>query len=250
MKGNDPYLTDLALSEYLLFHYGSEEEILSLGVGPKDALGFSVRTVERLLDSNALSGDERALDLGCAVGRSSFELAKSCRKVIGIDKSPAFVRACETLRISGELPFLNIKQGEISRSLLARVEDQVDRERVRFEVGDACSLPDSLGSFEVVHAANLLCRLSEPGAFLARLPDLVSPGGQLLLATPFTWLEEFTPKDQWIGGLKEDSSQVLKSFLSSSFQLEKELNLPFLIREHERKFQFGVSLGMLWRRNR
>ena len=123
-------------------------------------------------------------------------------------------------------------------------------ERVRFEVGDACSLPDSLGPFEVVHAANLLCRLSEPRAFLARLPDLVSPGGQLLLATPFTWLEEFTPKDQWIGGLEEDSSQVLKSCLSSSFQLEKELNLPFLIREHERKFQFGVSLGMLWRRNR
>ena len=250
MKGNAPYETDLALSEYLLFHYGAEEEILSLGVGPKEALGFSARTVDQLLDVAALSGDETALDIGCAVGRSSFELAKKCKKVIGIDKSPSFVHACETLRVSGELPYSSPKQGKISRSLLASVENQVDRARVRFEVGDACSLPDSLASFEVVHAANLLCRLSNPRAFLARLPELVAPGGQLLLATPFTWLEEFTPMDQWIGGAREDSSHVLKSLLSESFELERELNIPFLLREHERKFQFGVSLGMLWRRNR
>ena len=250
MKGNDPYQTDRALREYLLSHYGSEEEILSLGVGPRDALGFCVRTVELLLDLNTLTGDGRALDLGCAVGRSSFELAKRCNQVIGIDKSPSFVNACETLRVSGELAFESVKQGGIAHSLTARVDDEVDRGRVRFEVGDACSLPENLGSFEVVHAANLLCRLSDPRAFLARLPDLVLPGGQLLLATPFTWLEEFTPIDKWVGGVEDDSSHVLKSLLSSSFQLERELNLPFLIREHERKFQFGVSLGMLWRRSR
>ena len=33
-----------------------------------------------------------------------------------------------------------------------------------------------------------------------RLPELVRTGGQLLLTTPFTWLEEFTPIEKWIGG--------------------------------------------------
>ena len=55
-------------------------------------------------------------------------------------------------------------------------------------------LEEDLGSFDLVHAANLLCRLPNPQAFLDRLNELVAPGGQLLLTTPFTWLEDFTPK--------------------------------------------------------
>jgi 2-polyprenyl-3-methyl-5-hydroxy-6-metoxy-1,4-benzoquinol methylase len=33
----------------------------------------------------------RALDLGCAVGRSSFEMAREYREVVGIDISQTFV---------------------------------------------------------------------------------------------------------------------------------------------------------------
>ena len=54
------------------------------------------------------------------------------------------------------------------------------------------NLRNDLGSFDLVHAANLLCRLTDPEKLLARLPQLVRSGGQLLLATPCTWLEEFT----------------------------------------------------------
>ena len=248
VKGNDPYQTDRVLREYLLFHYGSEEEILSLGVGPRDALGFSVRSVQLLMDQNSIPHSGRALDLGCAVGRSSFELAKSCSQVLAIDKSPVFIDACEVLRMSGELPFESVKQGEITRTLLACVDDEVDRDRVRFVVGDACSLSEDLEAFDVVHAANLLCRLPNPRLLVSRFRELVVPDGQLLLATPFTWVDEFTPVDNWLGGVMEDSYDVLKSLLSSYFHLENEINLPFLIREHERKFQYGVSLGMLWRR--
>ena len=70
-----------------------------------------------------------------------------------------------------------------------------------FEVGDACNLRDDLGAFDLVHAANLLCRLPNPQAFLARLNELVTPGGQLLLTTPFTWLEDFTPRENWLKGM-------------------------------------------------
>jgi len=33
----------------------------------------------------------RALDLGCAVGRSSFELAREYQEVVGIDISQTFI---------------------------------------------------------------------------------------------------------------------------------------------------------------
>ena len=97
-----------------------------------------------------------------------------------------------------------------------------------------------------MHAANLLCRLPDPQTFLVRLNELVSSGGQLLLTTPFTWLEEFTPRENWLNG--EDCTSALKQILNPFFELEYEKNMPFLLREHKRKFQYTMALGMRWRR--
>ena len=60
--------------------------------------------------------------------------------------------------------------------------------------GDACALPESLGTFDAVLAANLLCRLSEPQAFIDRLPSLVNDGGSVFFASPFSWMPEYTPR--------------------------------------------------------
>lgn len=250
MNQDDPYETTRVLREYLLFHYGSEREILSLGIGPRDALGFCLRTVDLLLDADSLRQKDRALDLGCAVGGSSFVLAKTFGEVIGIDKSHALIEAAKVLRKDGELTYESRRQGAFMDTLQARVDPGVDRSRIRFQVADACELDSSLGPFDVVHAANLLCRLPDPRALLSQLPDLVRPGGQLLLATPFTWLDEFTPSCNWLGKGGEDSFQDLKLMISNDFELQFEIDIPFLIREHERKFQYGISLGTRWRRKR
>ena len=249
--GKVDYGSNRVLREYLLFHYGSEDEILSKGHGPKEGLSFPVRTVSQLLDRNTLSSSSpRALDLGCAVGRSSFELARISTEVVGVDFSSTFISAALILRDSGELSFEFPFQGERGVPSVARVPSGVDTSIVRFLTEDACRLPKDLEGFDVVHAANLLCRLPDPGALIERLPELVRPGGQLLLTTPFTWLEEFTPMDKWLGGRLsgKDSAEVLKEVLSPHFGLEIEIDLPFLLREHERKFQYGISYGTRWRR--
>ncbi len=249
---SDAYSSERVLREYLLFHYGAESEILSLGLGPREGLGFAERTVTELLDASSLQEEgANGLDLGCAVGRSSFELARHCLEVTGIDFSLNFIRVAEVLRDTGELAYEYVTQGERLASAIARIPKEVNRSRVNFVSGDACDLPRDCGTFDVVHAANLLCRLPDPCALLGRLPDLVRPGGQLLLATPFSWLEEFTPRDKWVGGLEgteTESTEALKATLLPSFHLEKEMDLPFLLREHERKFQYGISLGTRWRR--
>jgi SAM-dependent methyltransferase len=49
--------------------------------------------------------------------------------------------------------------------------------------GDACALRADIGQFDAVLAANLLCRLPNPVAFLARCSDVVKPGGVLALVT-------------------------------------------------------------------
>ena len=106
-------------------------------------------------------------------------------------------------------------------------------------------LPDTLGKFDLVHAANLICRLSEPLRFLSRLPSLLNSGGHLLLTTPCTWLADFTPPDRWPAGSTLD---WLKETLAPGFTLVQQKDLPFLIREHARKFQWSVALGTVWQR--
>jgi hypothetical protein len=76
---------------------------------------------------------------------------------------------------------------------------------------------------------------------------LVKPGGQLLLTTPFSWLAEFTPRAKWIGGTAgSESADELTRLLEPHFELKLSKELPFLIREHARKYQWSVAWGTRW----
>ena len=249
----NPYETDRLVDEYLLFHYGTPEEILPWPQGPRDALEYPARCVSEGLDVAALPADARALDLGCAVGRSSFELARHCAEVIGIDFSQRFVTAAQTLAADGELPYRRIDEGTLATPLIARVPPELPRDRVRFLRGDAHALPAVLGAFDVVLAANLIDRLFEPLRFIAQLPRLVKPGGQLILTSPYTWLADYTPPAAWLGGFLDaghprTTHNALLAALDPNFALTGEKDSPFLIREHGRKFQWSVAQATLWRR--
>lgn len=237
----NPYETTRLLDEYLLFHYGSPDEVLPWPEGPRAALGFAERTVSELADFTRQPAT--ALDLGCAVGRSSFELAQGGLDVLGIDFSQRFVDAATRLASGEALPYRRLDEGAAATELVARAPAFAPPGRVRFETGDAMDLRPNLGAFDLVHAANLLCRLTDPERLIARLPSLVKPGGQLLLATPCTWLEEFTPRGHWPQGSTFD---WLQDRLGGDFELELRRDLPFLIREHARKYQWSVALGTRW----
>jgi putative 4-mercaptohistidine N1-methyltranferase len=247
------YESGKLLAEYLLFHYGSADAIFGQLAALPDGRDFPVRCVHELIDTATLPPHARALDLGCAVGRSSFELSRFCEDVLGIDLSQSFIRAAQLLQEQGVLPFEVPVEGDLCARRQARVPEELDRKRVRFRVDDAMNLPRDLGTFDLLLAANLICRLPAPRRFLQRVSQLVNPGGQLLLTTPFTWLEEFTPRAEWLGGRKEEgirSPEALRQILEADFELQLTRDLPFLIREHERKFQYGVALGWRWVRRR
>ena len=251
---DNPYESDRLLGEYLLFHYGKRDEILPFAYGPAEALDFAVRAVNECIDFNLLPDSARALDLGCAVGRSSFELARRCGEVVGIDFSARFVQAANTLREQGSLPYRYALEGKVMADATAKVPMDIDRDRARFEIGDACNLRADLESFDVVLLLNLVDRLPQPRRCLERLPGLVRPGGQLVIASPFTWLEDYTPVEHWLGGFYAADGQPVRGmetlceWLASDFEFVGARDLPFLIREHARKFQWSVSQAGMWRR--
>jgi len=242
---SDGYESNKLLAEYLLFHYGSNEEVLppdgGWPAGMRDALGFAVRTTTHFSAGEV----GRSLDLGCAVGRSAFELARSSQQVLGIDFSSRFIWAAGTLASGGCIPYERLEEGHMSTALEACAPEGIEPRRVRFEEGDAMNLREDLGAFDRVHAANLICRLPEPLKLLRRLPELVVSGGELVLATPATWLAEFTPPENWPKGRTRD---WLVEQLGGNFELTKETEEPFLIRETARKFQWSRSLVTVWKR--
>lgn len=239
------YETDKLLAEYLLFHFGSADEILPSGrkwpAGMHEALDFPVRTVSHFAAGRAARG----LDLGCAVGRSTFEMAKHCDEVTGIDFSHAFIQAATTLAAGAAIPYQRLEEAAQSTELTARQPDISGCGNLRFLQGDAMHLPEDLGSFDRVHAANLLCRLPTPKLLLDRLPSLVIPGGELVLATPCTWLREFTPTENWPAG---STFEWLSENLTDHFELTRQTEEPFLIRETARKFQWTHSMLTVWKR--
>lgn len=243
------YESDAALSQYLLFHYGTADEILPYPGGPREALQFPVRCVRECIRPEAIHPGGRALDLGCAVGRSSFELARLCQEVIGVDRSSAFVEAARHVQKEGRIDFRYPVEGEIHATCHAELPADIPTERVSFQIGDAMTLEKSLGTFDVVLMANLIDRLPSPVDCLKKLPALVRPGGQLIITSPYTWMEGYTPRGRWLATPDGKSSfATLGENLAGNFNLVERRDLPFLIREHARKFQWSVSDSTVWRR--
>lgn len=247
MSGN-PYESEELLQQYLVFHYASPLEQFPYAMGGADALDFPKRCALEGPDFTRLPDWARALDLGCAVGRSSFELARHCTEVVGIDYSQAFVDAADQMREEGRLQAIRLDQGVSTTRLELGVDQSIARSRVRFEQGDAQLIRQDIGQFDLVIACNLICRLTEPMRLLQRLPELVKPGGQLFITTPFTWLEEYTPHANWLGGGAEDSFAGLRCALEPDFALDCQWDMPFLIREHARKFQYSIAQASRWLR--
>ena len=246
------YESDRGVAEYLLFHYASWEETLPAAyqnVAPRQAHNFAARLVSEALNGLELPPEARALDLGCAVGRTSFELTKIAAEVTGIDFSHRFIETANRLKANGAITYDRVDEGTRTTSLEATLPAGAHPERAQFEQGDATQLRDDLGPFDLVVMANLICRLPEPRACLERLPHLVSPEGYVLITSPYTWLEEHTPSGSWVGASPEASSQeALTGLLQSEFNLVRQQDLPFLIREHARKYQWSVAEATLWQK--
>ncbi len=248
----DYYETDEQVNEYLVFHYANAEQTLPWEFGPHQALGFH-RRLAQCIDVSQLPENSRALDLGCAVGRTSFELSRNCSEVHGLDFSHAFIDTAKTILSSREIPLVLKREGQLGDRVINQLPEGVHPERVSFSQGDAQALPQSIGRFDAITFANVLDRLPEPRIALDGLAAISNPGAQLVVCSPFTWWDEFTSAQERLGGFERNGREVtshdsIVSALEKNFALQTTCDLPFLIREHERKFHFSVAQTSIWKR--
>ena len=242
------YESDKLLSEYAEFHFGDS---------CYDVENFPKALVDIALEAMQGKTTGRALDLGCACGRASFELGRQFEAVEGIDFSANFIRLAAKMAQQGEVRYARVEEGDLLSYHTRTLENlglTKSADRVSFHQGDACNLEPQFTAYDLVLAANLIDRLYQPSRFLEDMGQRVNDGGLLIIASPYTWLEEHTPKEQWIGGFKKDGENYttldgLKDQLSKHFKLISEpRKVPFVIRETQHKFQHTLSELTIWER--
>lgn len=242
------YESDRLLSEYAEFHYG--DEYFGVPNFPQTLAQIAIRAMG---DRPARS----ALDLGCAAGRATFELARHFDHVTGIDFSARFIGSGVQLAEQGVLRYTLTDEGELVSYMERRLADlglDEARHRVEFFQGDACNLKPLFGGYDLILAANLIDRLYSPKKFLSGVHERLNPGGILLIASPYTWLAEHTPREEWLGGFKRNAENFttldgLKEMLGPHFRLmTAPVDVPFVIRETRHKFQHSISEVTLWER--
>ena len=242
------YETDALVSQYCEFHWGAE---------PFGVPNFPRRLAEVAVAAMQGRPMRRALDLGCATGRASFELARHFEQVVGIDFSARFIGVGTQLAEQGRIRYQLPDEGELvsyhERTLREHGLQDVAG-RIEFVQGDACNLKPMFTGFDLVLAANLIDRLYSPARFLREVHRRIVPGGVLVITSPYTWLEEHTRREEWVGGFKKDGENFttldgLDLMLGEYFERVGEpLQVPFVIRETRRKFQHTVSELTVWRR--
>lgn len=247
-SGSVSYESQDMLDKYLLMHWGSDNDISDAvpihASSLPSVVHLPMKCAELVVKHSKAFG--RVLDLGCAVGRSSFELARHFEEVVGIDYSHEFIATADVIKHHASHSYWRRDSGDKGVSLKVQVAPDIDRSRVRFEQGDACALPLHIKQFDAVLMANVLCRLTDPIACLERMQGknaLVKSGGILVMTTPLSWLEQYTPKSEWLDGI-----EAIKNLLTD-FTLVHSEELPFMIREHARKFEYIITQASVWQRN-
>jgi 5-histidylcysteine sulfoxide synthase/putative 4-mercaptohistidine N1-methyltranferase len=245
---SDVYETDALVSQYCEFHFGRDYH----GVP-----NFMATAAEICRELTAGRRVRRALDLGCATGRGVFELARFCDHVTGIDFSARFIQVAHAMQSKGSIRYVLPEEGELvsyHEKNLSDLDLEEFRDKVEFWQGDAHNLKENFTGFDLVLACNLIDRLYDPARFLDHIAERIDPGGLLVIMSPYTWLEEFTPKDKWLGGLKVDGENVttldgLRDRLEPRFRLVGEpRDVEFVIRETRRKYQHSISQLTAWQK--
>ena len=243
----NPYTTDSIISQYCHFSWGEN----SLGVD-----NYPATCAALALAYMKDKPKRKAFDIGCAIGRSTFELAREFDEVIGIDFSTRFIQEAQKIKESGVLRYVMPTEGELEafhEVKLSSFDLEAEAGKVAFWQADACNLKPLFRGFDLIFAGNLIDRLYDPKKFLDTLSGRMNENGILILTSPYTWQEESTAKEKWIGGYKRDGENVttlqgLEEILGADFTLLDTQDVPFVIQETARKHQYTIAQMSVWQK--
>ena len=132
---------------------------------------------------NMLTGmkKDRALDLGCKTGRTSFELANHYLSVTGVDKSARFIRIGSMLQ--------KTQSGDLKCNLMQLGLEKV-KNRVKFFQVDTCNIKQVFREYDIIFILDAEIFTVENCTFFASLDRLLNKKGVIVTLNESTYLED------------------------------------------------------------
>ena len=233
------------LSAYVDGHYRDFDQRL--------AEDTPIAPVMQLVDgmSNELLSKQSGhrIDLGCSVGRASFELAASRPNelVLGVDLNFTKLRFARSMLTKAPQSYPRKRVGVVYDHHAVQLPTRYDTSNLDFWACDAAGPPFSPESFGLALSLNLLDCVASPTAHLDSLRSILQTTGYAYVATPFDWSAPVTPMDAWLGGHSQhnewrgessdilfETLKVLRGADGSRLVMKSEQDLPWEVRLHQR----------------
>jgi len=210
--GQGMYVDDVVVGHYLEFHYGPQND------------NYPVACAQHCIDVMREVGQPmgKALEVGGGPGRAAIELSKTFAQVQCGDMSQTFVDLAQELASNGEIKW-KVMEDRTAGTVVERsvsTKELAVGDNVSFTWQDAHNLPKE--QYDLICGFNLIDRLEMPAVFLQSIKARLNEGGVLVLSSPYTWMEEFTNKDRWLGGFKYGDNDALTSYNGMKEILLKE----------------------------
>jgi len=218
------------LSIYMDAHWGDRV------APPPDGPGAQV--AEALLAKlRALPRVGFAVELGCSVGRFVAELARTADRVVGVDLHHGALRRARRLLAGEPVAYARRVIGRHYRGATATA-GELATDRATLICGDALDPPLIPGVYDRVVALNLLDSVANPHQLLSVIDALCAPGGELVIASPYSWQSSIVAEGHRIGA--DDPARALVALLTTGqdlggrYQIEDEADLPWTLRRDAR----------------
>ncbi|MCF7911926.1 MAG: 5-histidylcysteine sulfoxide synthase [Candidatus Cloacimonetes bacterium] len=243
---NDFYEDDLEITPYCELDYG--KDILQFG-------NFSHNLAA--LCQPYINNTAKALNIGCGTGRTAFELAKFCEKVIGVDFTARLIKVAEKMKTQQKIKYLLPEEGEIlsfQEANLADLNLQDVAHKTEFWQADASNLGAKFKDYDFILAQNIFEKIYDPMNFLNIIAQRLNQNGILIISSTYNWSEKFTSKEKQLGGFRQDGEPIfsldtLHQLLQDNFtELQSPRDCPFLLRINNRTYTYSIAQVTFWQK--
>ncbi|MCT7583668.1 5-histidylcysteine sulfoxide synthase [Aliarcobacter butzleri] len=218
---NNFYESDESISSYCDLYYGKDK----LYTNYVDLLRPYLKDLK----------NSKALDLGCCVGRTSFELAKIYDEVLGIDFSANYINIGVKLKL---YDFVNYKIKKEDKTFEERAISLKDfdlekvKDKVSFMQGDACNLKEIYKDFDLIFYSSLIDKLYYPKKFLEDVSRRINKNGFFVFLSSHNWFNEY----------------INENNLFLEFELLDKIEVSSFIKIKNKNYENKTLLMSIWKK--
>jgi len=257
----NPYEIDNDICQQLAGHYGPFNHLLmptdnhSTNAFMADNYQKSLANYVKDISEKYQCAKNKLLDLGCSVGRTSFELANTFLFIDAIDFSARYIRYGVQLQRGDNIRFTTQKEGELFdfNEINLNKLDLPEAKNISFSQGDASNLKSIFNQYDVVLAQNIIENNHHPKLFLTTINKRINDKGLLIMVSNYSFNEDKTAKTQWLGGIKVNGENVtgfagITEILSDKFNLLDQQELIKVSPINQRNFDISVMHITVWQK--